>query len=349
MSAPAPAPARVRDQPSRSRGLRLAGFSIVFAALVALGIAWAAPSMSELAAAGAQIRALSPAVIALLGAFALAGFAVEMLRFATFARLVGVRLGWRAALETTLANHLFSWIMPGPSVGEPVAVYVLVRHGVPLEEAAVLTFAKLLSSIAFIFGITFVLLAAGVGPPLPSWIALALAASAGSAALAVSAMLVGGARPAAATALVDRLEHALPAARPVRWLAARSRRSSELLAAAKIGARGALAATGVHALYYAVFVAPLVTLAVALGAPFAPTASAAIVYQGVVYLAPTPGGAGIGEATAALFFGALLPRASAFLVEIVFRALTYYLHIAVGFLAMPFSRALKAFLRGDAA
>jgi len=333
------------NAPARSRVARLVVFSLVFAVLVAMGVAWAAPSREDLAATRAQLGALPASVIALLAFFALAGFAAEMLRFTAFARLVGVRLRWQAALETTIANHLFSWIMPGPSVGEPVAVYVLVRWGVPLEEAALIAFAKLLSSMAFIFGITFMLITAGVGPPLPSWIAVALAAMAGSAALVVLVMLAGGARPRAATALVDRAERALPAP-PVKWLAARMRRSVELLASAKIGARAALVALAVHALYYAVFVAPLVTLAVALGAPFGPTASAAVVYQGVVYLAPTPGGAGVGEATAALFFGALLPRASAFVVVIVFRALTYYLHIAVGFLAMPFSRTLRDFLRG---
>jgi uncharacterized membrane protein YbhN (UPF0104 family) len=325
----------------KSRAVRLAAFSIVFAALVAMGIAWVAPSREELSATSAQLRALPASVIALLGFFALAGFGVEMLRFVTFARLVGVKLGWRAALETTIANHLFSWIMPGPSVGEPVAVYVLVKHGVPVEEAAVLTFAKLLTSIAFIFGITFVLIVAGVGPALPSWVAIALAAAAGGAALCVSAMLVGAARPKGAIALVDR-------ALPVKWLAARAKRSIELVGAAKIDWRGALAALVVHALYYAVFIAPLVTLAVALGAPAAKTASAAIVYQGVVYLAPTPGGAGVGEATATLFFGGLLPPASAFVVVIVFRALTYYLHIVVGFVALPFSRAVREFLRGGA-
>lgn len=320
---------------------RLAVFSVVFVALVALGIAWAAPHADELATAGARFRALPPPVIVLLAVLAIAGFPVEMLRFATFARLVGVRIGWRAALETTIANHFFSWIMPGPSIGEPVAVYVLVRYGVPLEEAALLTFAKLLSSMAFIFGITFALIVAGLGPPLPSWVAISLAAAAGTAALLVSIMLLGGARPKAATAIVDRI--------PSKWLATRMRRSIERIAAAKIGVRGGLAAMGVHALYYAVFMAPLVTLAVALGARLGPATTAAVVYQGTIYLAPTPGGAGFGEATANLFFGALLSPASAFVVVLVFRALTYYLHIAVGFVALPFSRALGDFLRGRAA
>jgi uncharacterized protein (TIRG00374 family) len=322
----------------KSRRARLAVFSAVFVALVAIGIAWAAPHTEELATAAARIRALPPACIGLLAVLAIAGFPVEMLRFYTFGRLVGVRLGWRAALETTIANHFFSWIMPGPSIGEPVAVYVLVRYGVPLEEAALLTFAKLLSSMAFIFGITFALIVAGVGPPLPSWVAISLAATAGTAALIVSIMLLGGARPAPAIALVERI--------PVKSLATRMRTSIERIAAAKIGLRGALAATGVHALYYVVFMAPLVVLAVAFGAPFGHAATAAIVYQGTIYLAPTPGGAGIGEATATLFFGGLLPPASAFVVVIVFRALTYYLHIAVGFVALPFGGAIGDFLRG---
>jgi len=86
-----------------------------------------------------------------------------MLRFGFFARLLDIRLGWRAALETTIANHLFSWISPGVSIGEPVAAYVLVRHGVALEAAVVIAFAKLLTSIAFIFTATALLIAGGYG------------------------------------------------------------------------------------------------------------------------------------------------------------------------------------------
>jgi uncharacterized membrane protein YbhN (UPF0104 family) len=70
-----------------------------------------------------------------------------------------------------------------------------------------------------------------------------------------------------------------------------------------------------------------------------------VVFLGFQYLAPTPGAAGIGEATASPFFGALLSPDNAFLTVVLFRALTFYLHVIIGAVYLPIMGGVQDFLR----
>ncbi len=53
-------------------------------------------------------------------------------------------------------------------------------------------------------------------------------------------------------------------------------------------------------------------------------------YLAFMYVAPTPGAAGLAEATAQDFFGALVPVSSAVSVALLFRGLAYYLPVGLG-------------------
>jgi uncharacterized membrane protein YbhN (UPF0104 family) len=80
-----------------------------------------------------------------------------------------------------------------------------------------------------------------------------------------------------------------------------------------------------------VLVAIAVVLAEAFGASSLPHAiGISIVYAAFTYVAPTPGGAGLSEAAATVFYGSILSAHDAMLVVLLFRALTFYLHIVVG-------------------
>ena len=63
-----------------------------------------------------------------------------------------------------------------------------------------------------------------------------------------------------------------------------------------------------------------------------------------MYVAPTPGGAGLAEGAAQGFFGALLPTAGAVVAVLLFRALTFYLYMVVGVLHVAWVGGLGAIL-----
>ncbi len=67
----------------------------------------------------------------------------------------------------------------------------------------------------------------------------------------------------------------------------------------------------------------------------------AIIYQAFTYMAPAPG---IPEAGAVAFFGPLLPGGEAFVVVLLFRALTAYFQVALGLVYLPVIGALRAIL-----
>jgi hypothetical protein len=122
-----------------------------------------------------------------------------------------------------------------------------------------------------------------------------------------------------------------------------ARRSVERLARFRRGgAAGWLAMLASHVIYYGSYVGLLVLLAWMFGAPsVAAVVPVAIVYQAFTYIAPAPG---IPEAGAAAFFGALLPGGEAFVVVLLFRALTAYFQVGLGLVYLPVIGALRAIL-----
>jgi uncharacterized membrane protein YbhN (UPF0104 family) len=97
-----------------------------------------------------------------------------------------------------------------------------------------------------------------------------------------------------------------------------------------------VALVGVHLVYYASYIAPLVGLALVLGdPPLVTLCLRALVYLCFVFAMPTPGGVGPSEAAAAWFFGDLVAPADAIAIVVVFRASTFYLQLAIGALYLP--------------
>src|SRR5262249_54215924 len=81
----------------------------------------------------------------------------------------------RTAFDTTVANHLCSWLSPGGLAGEPAAVYVMHLRGMPVDAAVAIMFAKFATSFAVIYGTSAVLLFSGYGPAIPSGTILPIA------------------------------------------------------------------------------------------------------------------------------------------------------------------------------
>ncbi len=350
--APVPPAPPAPPRPPRAPRLRFAAMLTGFAAFTALGVYWAAPDRETLARSGRELAALGWTNAVLLGAAAIAILSAEMIRLIVFGRVLGVRVGLRAAFDASIANDLFSWISPGAVLGEPAAVYVMARRGVPVDAALVISFGKFATSFAFFMGLAGLLVALGFGPEIADWAVASIVATIGFGVALVGSFVVGAMFPAAtlraiaaaeAWAARRRLARRPWAQRAITASAGVARRSVERLARFRRGgAAGWLAMLGSHVLYYGSYVGLLVVLAWLFGTPSAGAAvPVAIIYQAFTYIAPAPG---IPEAGAAAFFGALLPGGGAFVVVLLFRALTAYFQVALGLVYLPVIGALRAIL-----
>jgi len=300
----------------------------MFAALTAVGVWWAIPGADGRAELARSLDALDALDVAIVGVIAIGLIAVEMLRLVVFGRVLGVRIGVRAAFESTIANWLLSWISPGGLLGEPAGIYVLARHGVPSHASVAISFGKFATSFTFIMGLGTVLLLAGYGPAIPAWAMLSVGATGVLGVVLFASLLLGVLWPAALK-------------RVLRFGFAH-RAIDRLAQLRQAGARGWLAIAGSHVLYYGAYVGLIVALAAMLHAPDPlAVAPVAVVYLAFTFIAPAPG---IGEASAGLFFGALMTKRAAITVVLMFRAATAYLHIAIALVYLPIVGSLRAVL-----
>ena len=320
---------------------RLGLFLALFVGLAGAGIAWALRSSDVSLRDLAALWRLPVTTLVALGALCTSLYLTDVMRYRAFGRAVGEPLPWRAAWDASVANFFFSWITPGAALGAPAAIVMLGRRGVSWEGAAVIAFGKSLTSTVVILAVSFVVFAAGLGPALDRSALVVLTVGIGLFVATLAVPMIGALWPAPTIRRIDRIEA---------WLARRrmfaGERRQRIVARigeglretvrrlAKLRAGGAAVAVSLiasHLLYLAVLVAIAVTLAVSFGATALPEAiGISIVYVAFTYVAPTPGGAGLAEAAATLFYGSILPARDAVLVVLLFRALTFYLEIVVG-------------------
>ena len=326
-----------------------------FVALTALGVWWAAPNREVLDRSWAELTALGGGSVALLVAIGCAVIGAEMVRLIVFGRVLGVEVSARAAFDASVANDLFSWISPGGMMGEPSAVYMMSRRGVALDAALAISFGKFATSFALIMGLACGLLVAGYGPAIPGWAIASIVATIGFGVVLVGSFVVGALWSATTLRAIDRCERwgmrkprGAFATRAITGTAAVARRSVERLARFRGGGvHGWLAIAASHVLYYGSYVGLLVALAWMFDArSVAAIVPIAIIYQAFTYIAPAPG---IPEAGAAVFFAGLLPDGDAFVVVLLFRALTAYLQIVLGLVYLPIGGALRGILERRAA
>lgn len=307
-------------------------FLAVWLLLIAAGVIWAVRSSgSSLRDLGALLGFPAPTVVLLL-ALCLGLYLSDVERYRLFGRALGVVVTRRAGFDAAVANVFFSWTTPGAAFGMPAAIVMLRRHGVPWDVATLISFGKSMTSAAFLLAAAFAVLAAGLGPGSSGEIRLVLTIGAGVVAAWLAIPLVGALFPRRALALIDRLGRG-------GRLAAGLRDGVERLAGLRAAGAPLLAGLAVaHAVYFVLLIGIGVVLALALGAESWPRAAGvSTVFVAFSYVAPTPGGAGLSEAAAVPFYGAILPPAEAVVLVLLYRALTFYLQIAVGALYLPFA------------
>lgn len=314
--------------------------------LGACGLYLGAPDTAALTGAWARLRAYPVSSITIVVAGALGLVATEALRIAVIARFAGARIRPRDAWDAAVANHVMTAVTPQVGLGEPTVAYTLARRGVPWDAAVAVPFVKFTTSLALVFVLGALLVALGHGPPVAAWMTGTAIVWFGSIALITCVVIAVCSSEPVATRWIRGVERW--AARR-RWFSsptgqARITRTADVAVntvarlAVMRAARGGLVLglLAVHAVYYASYVAPLVGLALVLGdPPLVTLVLRALVFLCFVFASPTPGGVGMSEAAAGLFFADLVAPADAIIIVIVFRGATYYLQLAIGALYLP--------------
>jgi glycosyltransferase 2 family protein len=319
--------------------LKLALFVVLFVVLAAAGI-WYGVRRSGVTwnDLGALWR-LPIATLAALAVLCVLFYVADMVRYRFVGRAVGEHVSWRAALDATIANFFFSWITPGAALGAPAAIVMLARRGVPWNAAALIAFGKSLTGTAVLILLAFLAMAVGLGPDLDGSLLAVFTTGVGVVAAMLLIPIVGAVWPARSLRLIARFEAWLLR----RFTSERGQRlgirfagglRSAVERLAKLRSGGAttpLLILLAHLVDLGVLVAIATVLAVSFGAPSLPQAiGVSVVYAAFTYVAPTPGGAGLSEAVGPAFYGSMLGAHDAVLVVLLFRALTFYLHIVVG-------------------
>ncbi len=350
------------QRPEKKR-LRVVLFITLSLVLILGGAAWAIRRSGVSAADLKALMELPAGTLLAVAALCAAIYGTDVYRYQALGRALGVTVGARAALEASIANFFFAWTTPGAALGAPAAIVMLKRRGVAWESATLISLGKSFLSTAIVLALAFIALAAGIGPALGPEIHAVLVAGTGAVTLVLGLGLADVFFPGRFLGFVDRAEvwarrRGLVTGGPASRLKGRiltglARGLRDLISRLAYLRRAGLAAVlkiaASQLAFFAVYVAVAVVLAAALEADsLVRAAGASTVYVAFSYVAPTPGGAGLSEAAATLFYGSILPPARAVILALLFRALTFYLQIAVGILYLPFAGGWKEILESSA-
>jgi len=316
---------------------RLVLMAAGFVGLTIAGMIWAVTANGLKFADLGGLSAISRSWALVIAGGVLALYLADICRYQVYGWLVGRRVTFLQALEASVACDFFSWITPGAAFGAPAAVYTLARRGIPAEDATIIAFGKSMVGSAVLIILVFACLSSDLCPPLPAAISYLLLWGTGVIAVVLLVPVVAVAQRARAGALIARGYAGLDgrssrAAAGARVLLSTLEKVIVRLDGLALGGGIRLwAAIGIHLPFFAVFAGILCACCLALGAPSATTAMAlSLVYLGFLYVAPTPGAAGLSEITAVTFFGSQLGAGAAVTVVLFFRAITLYLHLLVG-------------------
>jgi len=340
------------------RKLKLLVYLISFIGLTAVGIYWsiehyqlkqgALQSLSHLSQLGTHTKLL-------LLLLYLALYVTDIWRYQVLAAALGRRIGFFTGLEVSIANDFFSWITPGAAMGAPAATYVLGKKGMPWDVAGIICFAKSMLGSAILVIMALAILILNLGPSMPSALIAILIWGFSVILLIIGVPIIAAIRLSASVALISSWEARLASGNNrfikvkhyTRALLVILRQSIERLAKLESNAAWIVKVSLIHIPYILVFAGMLTIILWDFSRSYSSIALfGSIEYLAFTYVAPTPGAAGLSEASAAGFFSQLLSPAQALVAVILFRACTIYLHIAVGMIYITFKSGITIILRG---
>jgi len=332
--------------------VRLVLFILLFIGLTVAGVWWAATSAKFDWNALKTLATLTLSTQILLAFLTVGLLAMETFRFWIFGWAIGVRMRIVTAWDAAISNCFFAWVTPGSAMADPASIYMLGKGGVPWDAAALLTFVKSITSMVLCISLSMIFLAMGYGPDMNLFLWIPFVSGIGILSVLSAVMLLGAFWP---DFLMRNFLHWKDKAASWRWTSGPrlTRIVDALYKHTKLavdrlrlfrqsGIGVMLFLLSVHVVYYVVFIGTLIVLLCAFGATlFSGIIPNAVIYQGFTYVAPTPGGAGISEATAVLFFGEFLQPKNAVLAVVLYRSLTFYLQIIIGAIYLPFIGGIR--------
>ena len=115
----------------RSGTSRVLLWGALFVALTAAGVLFAFSRAPVRAGDLYEVLASQPAsVLGAIAASCVAIYVTDILRYRSLGRAVGTHVDWKAGLDSSVANFLFSWVFPGSTFGAPATIYMLGRRNV---------------------------------------------------------------------------------------------------------------------------------------------------------------------------------------------------------------------------
>lgn len=335
--------------------LKLLLLGLLFVSLTLLGIGWAMRSSGASLSSASKLLELPTATLLLAAALSLSVLISDLARFWLASRTVRHPISWRACTDAAIANIFFAWITPGSAMAEPATIYAMTRHKIPVDAAATITFVKTIVSVTILMTLAFTIMVTGYGPDLPWYLYSPFASGTGVFAGILFVFWWGVRYPHHIVPRLARLADAVSAksqGRAPRLERAAASLHTHTEATLKRMARyheysraNFLALALASTLHHLCFVGVLVTLGVALGAISATRLGAlGIVYQTFTYMAPTPGGAGLSEASAQVFFQGVIQPQEAILMVTAYRTMTFYAQILIGLIYLPMIGALSGVL-----
>ncbi len=318
--------------------LRFTLQTVAFLGLTVAGAWWAYQRGGVVPEDLQPLKELPPKYWAWIGLLSVGLYLSDAWRYITTARAIDVKLGWNTAMHASIACNFFSCLTPGAAFGAPASIVMLARSGLSWELSTIIGFAKSTVGSAMLQATAFGFLLLGLGPVLPKGVTALLLWGSGISAFGLGFTIVAGMYPAPVKATARRLR-AYMEEHPERAASLVGRVVTRLMdglvdSVDQLRQFRPLRMPEVmlsQLVYFGCFIGLAVVLGTALGAtPSKEIWGVSTVYVAFLYVAPTPGGAGLAEGTAQDFFGALLAPAAAALTVILFRALTFYLYVLVG-------------------
>jgi uncharacterized protein (TIRG00374 family) len=291
------------------------------------------------------LRRLNPLFLILAIVFHFLAYGFWARRIETMAASLGHRVEFSYCLNLVMANLLAGSITPAQAGGEPVRIHQLYRHDVPLGDAtAIVVVERVLDAIVLgIAGIGAIFLLGEMVEAVPRSLTLVITLAWLVMVLLIAAFVYSVRNPE----LLKRILRRISGIFVKRWDMKRIERLiasidrevdnfHDSLSRFVAHARGGLLR---GALYTALFwfsefiIVSLILMGIGEQPYYLLSLIAQIVIAIIMMIPLTPGSSGIAELSATSIYGLFIPTSIVGVLVVVWRAIFYYLNIAVGIVA----------------
>ena len=298
-----------------------------------------------------QFKELSKIPYSVWTILALIPFAIyitDVIRFRIFAKAFGTPLRTKTAFDAVIANLFFAWITPGAAMGMPAAAYILKRDGIAWESAVTVSFAKSMTGISLVLLTSLIFIFLGFGPNLENIYLTSLIS------VFLSITLIFIVFPVLCrlfnSHILTSIDSVLSAYENEKTIFSRVL-TNLLQGFKKVIVRINFLFTSplkmhinillIHIIYFALFISPAVILCLYFGNNLFQSTIHSLIYATFSFVAPTPGGSGLAEATGNIFFSNILTAKNATITVLVFRFFTFYFQIFFGLIYLILFKNIK--------